>query len=108
MGKPDVNSKDMRAAMTTIAFAIRQIVQNARQIIIVRDKKLKNVVMNQPFIKMGNAYQKLRAYHLYLQLSLVRYLRQQRNHYHRVKEIVHFWLFYEFNFPGLSCLCISR
>ena len=100
-----MNLKDMHAAMTTIAFAMRQIVQNARQITIVRDKKPKNVVMNQPFIKMGNVYQKLRAY---LQQSLVQYLRQQRNHHRRVKEIVHFWSFYEFNFPGLSCLCISR
>ena len=54
----------MHAAMTTNAFATLQIVPNVRQIIIVRDKKLKNVVMNQEFIKMENAY---RVYQWYLQ-----------------------------------------
>lgn len=59
-----MNLKDMHAAMTTNAFATLQIVPNVRQIIIVRDKKLKNVVMNQQCIKMENAY---RVYEWYLQ-----------------------------------------
>ena len=62
-----MNLKDMHAAMKTNAFATLQIVPNVRQIIIVRDKKLKNVVMNQQFIKMENAYRKLRVYQWYLQ-----------------------------------------